>query len=929
MNSFIIMQGFKLSYINTSLLKNILSGTVFLILLAVIIAGYLYMINHNDEYSDPLDSVPESSAFIIKINDLPGTLRLLKEESVYFSGDIKDQMVSSITRLIDSTDSLSSYYPDLAEWLDNNPVYISLNINKDNGYGFLLHMSLPPGTQNADVNSAIERFAVDGSEISPRIYRDREIKKAFLKDKNREHRFEWTFTEGILIAAFPGSDPEISVDALIEGTGIKGNERFRKLASTAVSVADAHIFFNFEDLPLLASPVFSPEYYEEIVRLSESFAGMAGLDIHFREGAVMLNGFFLKKSEFMEYLDLFAGFQGNTNSIEGIIPGNAGLFIAIGMDDLLGFNSGYLDFIKEYGGYEEYLEKLNYAGNVAGKGLMDLFGSFYDGEAAVWFSEITDDFDEAVPFLAIRLNNQKTAIRELQSVSEKLREIRADGIPGEFEIYKFPVVNTGEMLFGRIFSGINTPYMTFWKEYALFGGSAEGLIYTLKNLEKKNTLMSDPCYNRYSIHLAKGSNLHFFFNFSLLNRIFPGYLNEPWNRFFEYNPKIPCEFKGLGIQFSSLRNMIYQNTVFSYSLFSEPEEGVEWQILLDTLIDFKPQFVVNHNTGLNEVFVQDLNNNIYLIDGSGTVLWSRQLSGPLPGDIHQLDYYRNGRLQMLFNTEDSIYLMDRNGNHVDRYPFSLPSPASNGLSLFDYEGDGNYRIFVPCRDRNVYVFNKHGQRVNGWRFPGAEHPLHTKVQYFRSGTRDYIVFADYYNVYILDRRGNVRVKVPESFPLSRNNNPVFEESPGPRLAVTDSEGRVRYIYFDGRIEKKEVGYFTADHFFDFYDIDSDGQKELIFIDGRRMEVYKQDNTKLYSREFEDSVTHRPSMYHFAAGNRKTGIVLRNKGRIYLINSDGSVSNGFPLKGRSLFSIGFLERERNYFNLITGGNDNFLFNYYVH
>ncbi len=922
------MPGFKQLYISTALLKSILSVTVFLILLAIVIAGYIHMKNQSYDYSDPLEAVPESSAFIFKINDFPGTLRFLKDESVYFSGDIKDQMVNSIARVLDSTDSLSSDYPDLAEWLDINPVYISLNVNEDNGYSFVLHMSLPSGTQTSDVNDAIIRFAVDSQETTSRIYRSMEIKTAFLKENDREHMFEWAITEGILIAAFPGSCLDMSLDALVEGTGIKGSDSFRRLASTAVIDADAYLYFDFEDLPLLVSRIFSPEYCE-ISRFFESFTGMAGLDIHFREGTVMLNGFNLTNDDAKQYLDLFVNFHGSTNSIERVIPSNTGFFIAIGMDDLLRFNSGYRDFIKEYGGYEEYLEKLDHAGNIAGKGFVDFFGSCYDGQAALWFNQFNSNIDESVPFFAIRMNNEKAAIKELESVSEKLQGVDADGIPGDIEIYKFPVVNTCEILFGRIFSGINTPYMTFWKEYALFGGSSEGLIYIIKNLETGNTLGADPYYNRYSLHLTEGSNLHFFFNFSLLSRIFPGCLNDPWSRLFDYNTKMPGEFKGAGIQISSLRNMIYQNTVFCYSLFSEPAENVEWQILLDTLIDFKPQFIVNHNTGMNEVFVQDLNNNIYLIDGTGNVLWRKQLSGPVLGEVCQIDYYGNGMLQMLFNTENKVYLLDRNGNYVDRYPFSLPSPASNGLSLFDYEGDGNYRIFVPCSDSNVYVFNKQGQKVSGWGFRGAEHPVHTNVQHFRTGGRDYIVFADYYNVYILDRRGNIRVNVPESFPLSRNNNPVFEESPGPRLAVTDNEGRVRYIYFDGRMEEKELGFFTADHFFDYYDIDSDGQREFIFADGRRMEVYKQDNTKLYSREFEDPVTHRPSMYHFAAGNRKTGIVLQNQKKIYLINSDGSLYQGFPLKGRSLFSIGFLDRERSYFNLITGGNDNFLFNYYVH
>ena len=50
--------------------------------------------------------------------------------------------------------------------------------------------------------------------------------------------------------------------------------------------------------------------------------------------------------------------------------------------------------------------------------------------------------------------------------------------------------------------------------------------------------------------------------------------------------------------------------------------------------------------------------------------------------------------------------------------------------------------------------------------------------------------------------------------------------------------------------------------------------------------------------------------------------------LYLVNSDGSLYNGFPLLGSTPFSIGVIDRSASKFNLIVGSDENFLYNYSV-
>jgi len=61
-------------------------------------------------------------------------------------------------------------------------------------------------------------------------------------------------------------------------------------------------------------------------------------------------------------------------------------------------------------------------------------------------------------------------------------------------------------------------------------------------------------------------------------------------------------------------------------------------------------------------------------------------------------------------------------------------------------------------------------------------------------------------------------------------------------------------------------------------------------------------------------------------DRKIGIVSANDNRIYLINNDGTIYNGFPKTGRTLFSIGYLVKAQNKFFLVTGSDENFVYSY---
>jgi hypothetical protein len=150
----------------------------------------------------------------------------------------------------------------------------------------------------------------------------------------------------------------------------------------------------------------------------------------------------------------------------------------------------------------------------------------------------------------------------------------------------------------------------------------------------------------------------------------------------------------------------------------------------------------------------------------------------------------------------------------------------------------------------------------------------------------------------------------------------------PRWISTDTVGNVTAIYQDGSVSILLEKKVTGDHFFRMQDMNSDGVPEFIYAHENELDVIQQDGDRMFSYKVREKISHMPDIYKFSASDVKIGITDQSRNRIYLINSDGSVYEGFPLEGSTRFSIGYFAGSDSRFNLIVGSSNNFLYNYSI-
>jgi hypothetical protein len=518
---------------------------------------------------------------------------------------------------------------------------------------------------------------------------------------------------------------------------------------------------------------------------------------------------------------------------------------------------------------------------------------------------------------------EQTFNNEAGSSAETLRFTPDDitNIP----VYDIDLTGLCETVNPGFASGVNENYAAFYDNFMITGSSYTTISRFLYDNILNKTLANDLLYREFESTLPSRSGYYFYCIPSKIIDFLALFINDNLINALRSNRNSINKLQAVGYQLASSNEMIYNSISVVFREKEREESTTEWETLLDTLAAIKPFFFTNHSTGAKEIFIQDLYNNTYLIDAAGRVLWKVPVRERITGAVYMVDYFRNGKFQLLFSGRNYLHILDRNGNYVERYPVKLRSPSTNSLALFDYDNNRSYRLFIAGEDKQIYSYDIEGNAVKGWKPFKTAGVVQTEISYFRISGKDYLVASDELSVYFLDRTGNRRLNLKA--PVTRAKGSAMRLNPGsdPSIVCSAPDGTVQHIYFDGSVKKFALKTLTVDHSFEFFDVDADGFGEYIFIDNGILYLYDHDRSEIFNRNFETNKAGGPISFVFSSTDRKIGVFDGNKKLIYLLEKNGDTAKGFPLRGASMFSIGKLS-DKSGWHLIVGGTDRFLYNY---
>ena len=318
---------------------------------------------------------------------------------------------------------------------------------------------------------------------------------------------------------------------------------------------------------------------------------------------------------------------------------------------------------------------------------------------------------------------------------------------------------------------------------------------------------------------------------------------------------------------------------------SDEDVYTEFFVTFDQEIISDPKWLKNHLNNEFDIAFQDSDNYLNYLSNKGNLNWKKKLSGKIIGDIKQVDIYKNGRQQMMFRTNEKLYLLDRNGNEVKQLSFPINSNFSNiPISIFDYEKNRNYRFLISV-DNKINMYDSNGKIVSGFKPPIFESKIINNPVHIRINGKDYIVVQlEDGSLKILDRRGRDRIIVDNKIQYSGNSIYSYLE----QFTTTDKLGNLIKIDTKGNLIKENIN-LSVENFIDIVD------NNIVYLNENRLTI------KGIDVELPFSKFSKPKIF-IDSKTTLVSITDLTNNEIYLYRDNGKLVKGFPIKGGSVIDI---------------------------
>ncbi len=875
------------------------------VVLMGLVAYTVWYINRRGELAgNSKDSfIPDNSALVISLNT---GASLSEKIRTAFASDIRDFREEPLYKAVDTLISANFAAPTsriLAVRLEgkNKPVFLWVMDNRD------------VWSRSEIVTFLKGVFRVSREQV--RKYGNYRIYSLNIGGKMLHYAVE----EGMILLS--GSELYVE-DALKqferEAEGKKTNVHYENINKYFSAGAGMNVFLN--------TACFS-EFLPMFIQTEKMFPGMditqcfkwGALDGDVTTEGVTFNGFMHYSGMNASYMKTLEAQHPKESSIENIIPVYPQSLLLLNLSDLKQYLTALDDYRYDSGKIEKIRRRKQECTRLLGKNAETELKELLQGEFALVSMAFNESSGETEGAVIVGLKSGglcRSWIENALGVNARVNNVHPDSYrriykadrEQSFVFYKFPVADLAALYWGYIFGGIRTNYALVVDNYLILASSEKVIADFVKTHVHRNYIKDADWFKQVKAKMSAKYNLAYF---AELPRTLPYYKFVASGNLKEYissNEEALSAFSTLAMQWSNEGDILYSTVFFSTDeVQTARRPHILWQTKLEAGVSMKPVPVVNHNTQERELFVQDESHTVYLLNNSGRILWKQKIDGAINSEVYQVDALKNGKLQYLFSTSSRIYLIDRNGNPVTGFPLRLKSDCEQGITVFDYDNNRTYRIFAPCADRKVYLYDMKGALVKGWNSLKSDKRIVSPVEHFRVEGKDYIVYADRYRLYILDRKGKERVRVSTVFDLPDNTPLYLTEKEGKTgIAFANAKGTVNFVDFTGKVQQIKCGDYETGFRMNAADVNSDGRDEFIFTSGGKVTVYNHQGKKIYEKELEAQSLDFPYVYHFSNGDVRIGLVDRSQRNMYMLNLKNGLSKGFPIGGDSPFSIIFAE-----------------------
>jgi hypothetical protein len=832
--------------------------------------------------------VPDDAVFVVETNNAPRFIDHLQQSDLWAT--ISEMpYVLRLDDQITLLDSLSSGRVQLRRFLTNKNVLVSLHVQGRTDQELIYYVPVNTVAEHRYIRTLVEQVVKTGEyRMESRNYQGYQITDIVSKT-NKDNLSYFSFHNNLVI-----SPSTVLVEEVIRKINRGQLESPAKdyKSTNYLSQPDvyANVFINFQQLPDLLG-VFLKKDMQDDVNLLSSLCRNSMLELKLDNNRLFLNGF--SNPETVEG-SLYSRLQGHAPKpfkLREVLPTRAAVVLHLGLNQM-----GVLRSAKTEPSF------------------VDTLSNSFNGELGLCYLEAYDTKSSPEKILFAQASNPA----HTQALLNRLQPGRTAGTEEKHGKNTIRLLTTRELpqqLFGELFKGFEQTYYTTLGEYILFTDDVQTMRALLTDVEAGKVWSKSEALQPLLTESQQEDNLGLFINTANAWNLLLRAMSPQQQASLLRHSAIIKKFNYLSVQFSAAEKQYYTSILLRHQVESSikaaiAREGI-WQVetfdLGKNLITqpFLTQYPIDNS---DELVVQDSALVLYGVGATKQVKrnWTDTLFSRVMGPVLQLPYGSDKRLKYFFATANRIYCIDKNGQDVDNFPFTLgDSLRLQRLTVFDYDKNGNYKLAADDNLGHVFILDMQGNLQPGWGPMRLDGRLAAPPQHVKVNGRNVLL--------VVQENGLVNAFSPQGepypgFPI--NLNASVRSGLFPKVGISfrrssfttvTQAGEVITFDLTGEIiERRQL--LRPDRRSTFKMIQEEGGKSFIIArsDPGRVALFEQDGKLLLDRRFVTSSTKEVQYFHFG-GDRKLYVVRETGPRkAYLFDvqtqplGQEAITTGYPV-----------------------------------
>lgn len=676
---------------------------------------YLYFFEIGEKKVKPLFVVPENAAIILESNKSSQMLQAAGDPQ-FMEKLMKNEEVEQFYNQLILLDSIFKSNSTLGNWFESGEAVYSFHAYNNKHVGFFMAVQTTNETDGQKVMKFINTIFPGRYQLTTRKFSGENVYD--FNDFGGDNSFSIAFKSKLMMFSFDGSLVENALLKLRENSpDIQMNDKNHYIFN---GNKDFNVYLNYQYLPQLIKSISNNEEPNTFGTLG-TMAEKGFYQVEISDKDLILKGASITSDKNFQFLDLLNSQVPIENKAIQFLPENTAFSLNFSFN---GYEKWYPN-LKEYlfseGLFRAYVNYSDSLESIFGKGLNAELSSYLGAQAgitAVVEPGINKDSSYIIYF---ELNNPlgfKSLMNDIQSKYQSKNggdSSLISSLDSTHRIFPFYLGDYPKVLFGNLFDGLKLHSYTIKGNYVFLSAHPSCLNGLIRNWQEGNLLQKSERFKDFREKMVGQSNLELFINADVAPKYALNFVNETWNGILTRNMGTFRKAGYLAMQFggSTDKTFASQFTIEFNTGKTDKTEKI-WEIPLDTIMEMNPVSVYSSKIGEQVLLVMDKKHQLYSISKSGMVLWKYQVDDELVSGVKEVDIYKNGRVQYVFNTIHNIHIVDESGKAIQGWPAWIPTSTTYPVSIIELNEEKQLGFFTVGKFYKLSAYNSQARFLPVW-----------------------------------------------------------------------------------------------------------------------------------------------------------------------------------------------------------------------